>query len=123
VLSWTRLPTSAKQAVDLVAAQDDSMAMGARKAMQQRPDVAVREKWLRLPFTGCDGLLNTGQKFVRSGMLAATVVVPPNTQPALEMLVAAIQQEKNPLEQVLTVPSSFPSLADLLRPGAGAKSR
>jgi ribose transport system substrate-binding protein len=123
VLSWTRLPTSAKQAVDLVAAQDDSMAMGARKAMKERPDAAVREKWLRLPFTGCDGLVNTGQKFVRSGMLAATVVVPPNTQPALEMLVAAIQQEKNPLEQVLTVPSSFPSLADLMRLGALMKSR
>jgi hypothetical protein len=43
--------------------------------------------------------------------------VPPNTQPALEMLVAALEQGKNPLEQVLTVPSSFPSLTDLLRLG------
>src|SRR6202046_218018 len=95
VLSWTRLPTSAKQAVDLVGAQDDSMAMGARKAMQKRPDAEVREKWLRLPFTGCDGLVNTGQKAVQSGALAATVVVPPNTQPALEMLVAALQKGRN----------------------------
>jgi ribose transport system substrate-binding protein len=123
VLSWTRLPTSAKQAVDLVAAQDDSMAMGARKAMQERPDDSVREKWLQLPFTGCDGLVNSGQKAVRSGALAATVVVPPNTQPALEMLVAAMEQGKNPLEQVLTVPSSFPSLADLMRQGSLKKSK
>jgi ribose transport system substrate-binding protein len=123
VLSWTRLPTSAKQAVDLVGAQDDSMAMGARKAMQERPDAEVREKWLRLPFTGCDGLINSGQKAVQAGTLAATVVVPPNTQPALEMLVAAIQQGKNPLEQVLTVPSSYPSLAELMRRGANAKTR
>jgi ribose transport system substrate-binding protein len=118
VLSWMRLPTSAKQAVDLVAAQDDSMAMGARKAMQERPDAEGREKWLRLPFTGCDGLVNSGQKAVRSGTLTATVVVPPNTQPALEMLVAALEQGKSSLEQVLTVPSSFPSLADLMRQGA-----
>lgn len=123
VLSWTRLPTSAKQAVDLVAAQDDSMAMGARKAMQERPDDSVREKWLQLPFTGCDGLVNSGQKAVRSGALTATVVVPPNTQPALEMLVAAMEQGKNPLEQVLTVPSSFPSLADLMRQGSLKKSK
>ena len=121
VLSWMRLPTSAKQAVDLVAAQDDSMAMGARKAMQERPDASVREKWLRLPFTGCDGLINSGQKAVRAGTLAATVVVPPNTAPALEMLVAALEQGKNPLEQVLTIPTSFPSLADLMRQGARKK--
>jgi ribose transport system substrate-binding protein len=123
VLSWMRLPTSAKQALDLVGAQDDSMAMGARKAMQEGPDNDVREKWLRLPFTGCDGLVNTGQKFVRGGTLTATVVVPPNTQPALEMLVAAIEQGRNPLEQVLTVPSSFPSLADLMRQGTNKKTR
>jgi ribose transport system substrate-binding protein len=121
VLSWMRLPTSAKQAVDLVGAQDDSMAMGARKAMQERPDASVREKWLSLPFTGCDGLINSGQKAVRAGTLAATVVVPPNTAPALEMLVAALGQGKNPLEQVLTIPTSFPSLADLMRQGAGKK--
>jgi ribose transport system substrate-binding protein len=121
VLSWMRLPTSAKQAVDLVGAQDDSMAMGARKAMQERPDASVREKWLSLPFTGCDGLINSGQKAVRAGTLAATVVVPPNTAPALEMLVAALEQGKNPLEQVLTIPTSFPSLAGLMRQGAGKK--
>jgi len=117
VLSWMRLPTSAKQVIDLVGAQDDSMAMGARKAMQEWPDASVREKWLRLPFTGCDGLVNSGQKAVRNGTLAATVIVPPNTQPALEMLVAAMEHAKNPLEQVLTIPSSFPSLADLMRQG------
>ena len=122
ILSWVRLPTSAKQAVDLVGAQDDSMAMGARKAIQEGSEGELRERWLRLPFTGCDGLVNSGQKAVRSGALAATVVVPPNTQPALEMLVAALEQGKNPLEQVLTVPSSFPSLPDLMRQGNSRKT-
>ena len=122
VLSWMRLPTSAKQAVDLVAAQDDSMAMGARKAMQGGADVSVRDKWLRLPFTGCDGLVNSGQKAVRVGALAATVVVPPNTAPALEMLVAALSDGKHPPEQVLTVPRSFPSLTDLRPQGTSKKN-
>src|SRR5438445_7104821 len=33
-----------------------------------------RERWLALPFTGCDGMPDTGQAWVRSGLLAATVV-------------------------------------------------
>ena len=115
VSSWMRLSTSVKQFVDLVGAQDDSMAMGARKAMRESSDEAAREKWLGVPFTGCDGLIATGQQYVRSGLLAATVVVPPNTKLALEMLVAATQQGKNPPELALTAPTSFPSVEDLKR--------
>ena len=79
VSSWMRLSTSGKQSVDLVGAQDDSMAVGARKAMQESSDEGLREKWLALPFTGCDGLIATGQQYVRNGLRTATVVVPPNT--------------------------------------------
>ena len=116
VASWARLSTSQKTALDLVAAQDDSMALGARKAFQEIQDAAVREKWLRLPFIGCDGLPKTGQEYVKNGTLAATVVVPPNTTLALEMLVQAHQSGKQPAQLVLTVPSSFPPLSEL---GAG----
>jgi ribose transport system substrate-binding protein len=87
VRSWLKLTTSQKATIDLVGAQDDSMAMGARKAFQELTNVADRDRWLKLPFTGCDGLPNTGQAWVRSGVLAATVFVPPNTGQALEMLV------------------------------------
>src|ERR1700678_2563908 len=80
VSSWMRLSTSVKQFVDLVGAQDDSMAIGARKAMQESSDEALRGKWLGVPFTGCDGLIATGQQYVRNGLLAATVVVSPQTK-------------------------------------------
>jgi len=50
---------------------------------------------------------------VRSGLLAATVLVPPNTGQAIEMLVQAIQQKKRPPERVLTVPTSIPPLEAL----------
>lgn len=96
VSSWMRLSTSGLQFVDLVGAQDDSMAMGARKAMEECQDDAMRKKWLSVPFTGCDGLVKTGQEYVRRGLLAATVMVPPITKLALEMLVAAIQGGKTP---------------------------
>jgi ribose transport system substrate-binding protein len=113
VSSWVKLPTSQRQTVDMVSAQDDSMALGARKAIEEVSDDAVRGKWLAAPFTGCDGLPKTGQEDVRKGILAATVVVPPNTTLAIEMLIDAIQNGKKPPELALTVPTSFPPLGKL----------
>jgi ABC-type sugar transport system substrate-binding protein len=113
VRSWLKLTTSQKATIDLVGAQDDSMAMGARKAFEELPQELERERWLKIPFTGCDGLPKTGQSWVRSGLLAATVFVPPNTGQAIEMLVQAIQQKKRPPERVLTVPTSIPPLETL----------
>jgi ribose transport system substrate-binding protein len=89
------------------------MAMGARKAFQELPNEVERERWLKLPFTGCDGLPNTGQAWVRSGVLAATVFVPPNTGQAIEMLVQALQQKKQIPERVLIPSRSIPALDEL----------
>jgi ABC-type sugar transport system substrate-binding protein len=109
VRSWLKLSTSQKTAVDVVAAQDDAMAIGARKAFEELPE-ADRERWMRLPFTGVDGLPKTGQTWVHSGLLTATVFVPPNTGQAMEMFVQAVQQGKRLPERVLTVPTSIPAL-------------
>jgi ribose transport system substrate-binding protein len=115
VRSWLKLTTSQKAAIDLVAAQDDSMAMGARKTFQEMTNEGERERWLKLPFLGCDGLPNTGQSWVRSGLLAATIFVPPNTGQAIEMLVQAIQHRKTPPARVLVASRSIPAL-DALAP-------
>jgi ABC-type sugar transport system substrate-binding protein len=113
VRSWLKLSTSQKAAIDLIGAQDDSMAIGARKAFEELPNESERERWLKLPFTGCDGLPKTGEAWVRTGLLAATVFVPPNTGQAIEMLVGAIQNGKKPPERALTVPVSIPALDQL----------
>jgi ribose transport system substrate-binding protein len=113
VRSWLKLSTSQKTAIDLIGAQDDSMAIGARKAFEELPNESERERWLKLPFTGCDGLPKTGEAWVRTGLLAATVFVPPNTGQAIEMLVNAIQNGKKPPERALTVPVSIPALDQL----------
>ena len=115
VRSWLKLSTSQKSNIDLIAAQDDSMAIGARKAFQELPSEIERERWLNLPFLGCDGLPNTGQAWVRSGLLAATIFVPPNAGQAVEMFVQAIQQKKRPPERVFTVATSIPAL-DAIKP-------
>jgi len=123
VSSWLRLQTSQEMRLNLVGAQDDSMAMGARKAFAAL-DGASRDRWLKLPFTGCDGMPKTGQSWVRAGLLAATIYIRPNTDLALEMLVDALKN-KTPLpESKLTTPESVPSLDELaarkMQRGAGA---
>jgi ribose transport system substrate-binding protein len=113
ISSWLRLSTSQHSTFDLIAAQDDSMAVGAKKAFQELTDSNLKDRWLGLPFIGCDGGPETGQAWVRRGLLTATVVVPANTGQAIEMLVKAIQTGVMPTERSLTVPTSFPMLENL----------
>ena len=114
VRSWLKLTTSQKATMDLVAAQDDSMAIGARKAFQELPTEIERERWLAIPYLGCDGLPKTGQAWVRSGLLTATIFSPPNTGQAIEMLVDALQNGKSLPERAVTAASSVPPL-EILR--------
>jgi ribose transport system substrate-binding protein len=112
VHSWLQLTTSQRTAIDLVGAQDDSMAMGARKAFQE---TANEGRWFSLLFTGCDGLPTTGQSWVRKGLLAATICIPPIAGQAVESLVEAIQNGTKPPEYSATVSFSIPPL-DALSP-------
>lgn len=113
VSAWLRLSTSRESRLDAIVAQDDSMAMGAKKAFQEIPDAELRRRWLAAPFTGCDGMPKTGQAWVRSGQLAATVVIPPNAGSAIEMIVQATNSAKLPPEKTYTETRSFPTLEDL----------
>jgi ribose transport system substrate-binding protein len=113
VSSWLRLSTSHETRVDVVGAQDDSMAVGARKAFQDHTTGPARDRWLSLPYTGCDGLPKTGQAWVRSGLLAATVVIPPNTGDAIDMIVQSMRTGVTPPERSTTAVSSFPALETL----------
>jgi len=113
VSAWLRLSTSRELVMDAIVAQDDSMAMGARKALQEITDLHQRDRWLTLPFTGCDGMPKTGQAWVRSGTLAATVIVPPNAGLALEMLTQAMHAGALPPERTFTEVRSYPPLEEL----------
>jgi ribose transport system substrate-binding protein len=113
VRSWLKLTTSQKAAIDLIAAQDDAMAMGARKAFQEIANESDRDRWLKLPFTGCDGLPKTGYAWVLSGLLAATVFAPPNAGQAIAMLNESFTKGQEPPARALTAPSSVPPLGEL----------
>jgi ribose transport system substrate-binding protein len=109
VRSWLQLTTSRRAAFDLVGAQDDSMAMGARKAFQETAD-EESVKWSSLLFTGCDGLPSTGRAWVQKGLLAATICIPPIAGQAVESLIEAIQNGTKPPEYSATVSFSIPPL-------------
>jgi len=112
VTSWLSLSTSSQLQIRAVVCQNDAMAMGAREAFATLPE-AARERWLNTPFMGCDGVTKTGQEWVRSGQLRATVVIPPMAGLALEMLVKAASTRSMPAERTLCAPRSFPAIAEV----------
>jgi ABC-type sugar transport system substrate-binding protein len=113
VRSWLKLSTSQKAIVDVVVSQNDSMAIGARKAFQELSTEYERDRWLGLPYLGIDGVPKTGQSWVRGGLLKATICCPPSTGLAIEMLVDAIQSKKILPERAFTVATSIPPLETL----------
>jgi ribose transport system substrate-binding protein len=114
VLSWLKLATSQRAPIDLVGAQDDTMAMGARKAFQEMANDKGQTRWLDLPFTGCDGQPATGQAWVREKLLTATIYIPPLTGQAMEIMAKALQHGTQPPEHSLNTPVSIPALDALV---------
>ena len=101
----------------MVASQNDSMALGAKKALvKQHPD------WGGIPLLGCDGLPQGGQTLVSQGQLAATIVTQSNTGSALEMLERWLGDKQELPREVLISPMSFPDV-EKLTPRAPSAAR
>jgi ribose transport system substrate-binding protein len=113
VSSWLKLSIAKEVPIGVVAAQNDAMALGARKAFLDLSIGPDRDRWLHLPFIGCDGLPNGGQKAVREGLLAATVVIPPNAGDAVEAMASALRTGQQPDVTIFTQANSFPPLSSL----------
>jgi ABC-type sugar transport system substrate-binding protein len=105
---WLKL--WAKKRPDLVGAQNDEMALGVRKAM-----LALQPGWKDVPLVGIDGLPQGGQRLVREGVLAATVITPSPTGKAVEMIAAGLRGEKVPPFSLMPA-QPFPAPEELLRP-------
>ena len=112
VESWLSLASSRQMNIKAVISQNDAMAMGARKALADLTE-EDRERWQKMPFTGCDGVTKTGQDWVRRGLLKATIITAPAAAPALELLVKAINSGTMPPESTLIPPKSFPAIEEL----------
>ena len=115
VTAWLRLSTSQQAHIDVIAAQNDAMATGAKNAFQQFCyEGEGRNRWIEAPFIGVDGVPKTGQAWVRNGTLTATVIAPPLAGIALEMLVQALQVGTTQPELTLIAPQSLPALEALI---------
>lgn len=113
VMSWLRLKTAEPFQPDVVAAQNDLMALGVRRAFTvNRPD------WAGIPYLGSDGLPEGGQKRVNDGEFAATVISPSNTGPALEWVARWLESGELPPREVIMTPTSYPPVAELQPWGA-----
>jgi ribose transport system substrate-binding protein len=122
VRSWLALSTSRQLHVNMIAAQNDDMAMGARRAFEEIGELQDRDYWLRLPFIGCDGVPRAGQEWVRQKKLAATVISPPIAGESLQLLAQSLKAGSQPPEQTLVAPSSFPAVKDLRKGQAAGAS-
>ncbi len=121
IKSWLALSTSRQLNVGMIAAQNDDMAIGARRAFEEIGNMTERDSWLRLPFTGCDGVPKSGQEWVRQGRLAATVVAPPMVGEAMHLLASALNSGSQPQERTTVSPLSLPAIKDL-RKARGASA-
>jgi ribose transport system substrate-binding protein len=115
VSSWMKLTTSQQTPIDVIAAQNDAMALGARKAFGEIGDSDIRARFLAAPYLGIDGLTKTGQAWLRRGLLTATIIVPANAGQAIDMLAHAVQTGTIPPEKTLTIPLSLPIVEELAR--------
>jgi len=113
VRAWLTLSTSPTLPLGLVACQNDMMALGARTALMGGVVAKHRDRVINLPITGCDGCPETGQEWVRKGLLAATVVRHPNAGRALEMMVNGIHIGSQPPPHTDDQIASFPTIEEL----------
>jgi ABC-type sugar transport system substrate-binding protein len=109
---WLRFGSARAREVELVVSQNDSMAVGARRALQRHESEAGVRGLGALPIVGCDGVPSEGQEMVRKGELMATVVMPASSPRAVETLAAFWQRREVPRQEVL-MPTSFPAVETL----------
>lgn len=84
--NWYRIAKSRNPVVDVIAAGDDELAMGARQACEALPNPQHRADLLKAKFLGVDACPTYGQKMVAQGLLTASVLTPANTGLALAHL-------------------------------------
>jgi ABC-type sugar transport system substrate-binding protein len=112
---WFRVGAERERPLALVVCQNDAMARGARAALARQAVDSGRPELLRTPLIGCDGLEPEGKAMVARGELAATVIMPPTTPSAVEVL-GRYWDSGTPAGEVLLDASSCPAL-DALGPG------
>jgi len=80
---WYRVARARDPIVHVIAAGNDELAMGVRRACEALADTRHREALLQAKFLGVDACPTYGQKAVEEKQLTASVFTPANTGVAL----------------------------------------
>jgi ABC-type sugar transport system substrate-binding protein len=115
--SWLKLSIARSSGFSAVISQNDAMLIGARRAFTEITDSNERERWIRMPMLGCDGQPQTGQVYIRRGLITATIATPPVASLALELYVQHCHDGKPIPERTLATSESWPELKSLTRQG------
>ena len=99
----------------LIGAQNDDMAMGARRGLMNEAVSQNRPELRHIRVTGCDGSPTFGQRWVAEGALLATVVVPSVAGTAIEEIASSLDGGCRPPVEVTVRSSSYPELDVLTR--------
>lgn len=113
VKSWLALSTSHQSAIHMVVGQSDSHAIGARRAFEANTSGDERARWQSLPYLGCDACLNYGQRWLREGLMKASIVLPRTAGVAIQMFAELKSKGVMPPEQTIIKPESRPTLDEL----------
>jgi ABC-type sugar transport system substrate-binding protein len=112
VLGWLRLAMGRERQLGVVVCQNDLMARGARRALVKHATSHDQKELARVPIVGCDGLPAEGRQMVDDGELVATVVLPPTSGRAIDVL-AGFWEYGSRADLVLLPPDAYPPLAQL----------
>jgi ribose transport system substrate-binding protein len=118
---WIRRTEGRELEGVVVAAQNDAMAMGARRALEEVARTRTGFSPESIPVCGCDGSPGYGQRLVRENKLTSTVIMPPGAGRAVDEIASMLAGGPRPHAQIVLDPVSFPELgvlADLGRRGA-----
>lgn len=115
---WLEVAMRCRRRLDLVVCHNDSLALGARKALDSAAAETVQPNLRGVPVVGCDGAPDLGQAQVRQGTLAATVVLPRLGEAAVRAVARFVRTGRRPATVSLLQGTPYPESA--LRAPAGA---
>jgi ABC-type sugar transport system substrate-binding protein len=109
---WANALTPGAELPEMFVAHNDEMALGIRQALR---DAAARKDLplANTPITGCDGSQTFGQRLVREGRIKSTVIMPPASGAAIELIGRFRTRNELPPVRVIQAVTSFPALSSL----------
>ena len=110
--SWYSLYKTRTFRVDVIAAQSDELAVGARAAAEAVANPAHREIFRKMKVLGVDACPAYGRRLVDSGRLTASVTIPANTGEAIRALRKSWESGRPLALKAFTKPTPYPPTAD-----------